>query len=135
MPKCYKNSLVLTLLYRLHEIITIPDLFSVELTKLKEILLRNGYPYFFIENCVKTFFKNKRHPNTVDNNEGYEVMIILPYLGNVTEKIKRKMKKIFQKSLPNCKLKVISKTTFRMANLFSFKDKFSKTIISNIIYK
>ena len=84
---------------------------------------------------MKTFFENRQNPTAVDSTEGYEIMIILPYLGIVTDKIKRKLKKLFQKSLPNCKLKVISRTTFRIGNLFSFKDVFPSSIISNIIYK
>ena len=47
MPKCYKKSLVLTLVYRLYNIVSIPAILTAELKKLKEILLRNGYPFFF----------------------------------------------------------------------------------------
>ena len=139
MPKCYKKSLALTLVYRLYNIVSCPSKLKDELKKLKEILFRNGYPLFFTENCIKTFFKNiQNNPNNADNantDNKEEVTIILPYLGVISSQIRVKLKKLFKKSLPNCNVKLINKSTLRMSNLFRFKDQFPSSITSHFVYK
>ena len=135
MPKSYKKSLVLTLIYRLYNIVSIPSILTDELKKLKDILFRNGYPLFFIENCIKLFFKNIRNTDNADNTDNKDdIIIVLPYLGVVSAQIRSKFKKLFKKSLPNYNIKVINKSTLRMSNLFSFKDKFPSSLTSNIVY-
>ena len=133
MPTNYKKSLVITLVYRLFTIISEPTTFTSELKYLREILFKNGYPLAFLDSCVKKFYKNRQRV-AIATVERDEVTIVLPYLGTVTTQIKTKLSKLFGKYLPNCNIKVVSKMTYRMGNLFRFKDIFPNAIMSDIVY-
>ena len=136
MPNNYKKSLITTLVFRLYTIIFESTTFNIELKYLRGILFRNGYPLSFIDSCVKKFFQNRQQRAAVATNaiENDELTIVLPYLGIVTTQLKTKLKTLFSGYLPNCKIRVVSKMSFRMGNLFRFKDIFPDSIISDIVY-
>lgn len=137
MPNNYKKSLIITLVFRLYTIIFEPATFDIELKYLRGIIFKNGYPLPFIDSCVKKFFQKRQQRaaaanNAVEVNE--ELTIVLPYLGTVTTQLKTKLRTLFSSYLPNSRIRVISKMSFRMGNLFRFKDTFPDSIISDIVY-
>ncbi|XP_057296240.1 uncharacterized protein LOC130625194 [Hydractinia symbiolongicarpus] len=110
--------------------------FHLEMQDLRNILLRNGYPSSLIDQCIKSFldrmFQDKKVFSTVPK---LEVLIILPYLGNISLKLRTHLFKTFDKHLPCCKLRVIFKSGCRIGNFFRFKDRVSKALRSKVVYK
>jgi len=64
-----------------------------------------------------------------------EVYLILPYLGAVTLDLKRKLHSTFAKSLPQCNIKIIFKSTNRLSSCFQFKDTIPRELRSHLVYK
>ena len=57
LPSVYKMGLLSTLLFRYFSICSTYALFHLEVVKFKEIFLRNGYPSWFIDRCIKKFLE------------------------------------------------------------------------------
>ena len=55
LPTIYKFGMVYTLAYRCFKICSDWTKFHEELSFLKQVFLKNGYPLSFIDNCFKTF--------------------------------------------------------------------------------
>ena len=86
--------------------------FHLEVAKLKEILLKNGYPRKIIDACVfkflNKFFEPKPVTLTVPKKQ---LFIVLPFMGNMSGVTKTGLSKALQKRLPFFKLRVIFKST------------------------
>ncbi|XP_057299414.1 uncharacterized protein LOC130630029 [Hydractinia symbiolongicarpus] len=136
LPEEYKTGLIMTLIFRIFKIVSDFSRFHLEMQDLRNILLRNGYPSSLIDQCIKSFldrmFQDKKVFSTVPN---LEVLIILPYLGNISLKLRTHLVKTFDKHLPCCKLRVIFKSGCRIGNFFRFKDRVSKALRSKVVYK
>ena len=64
-----------------------------------------------------------------------ELIIILPYLGNMSQIVKTKLTKTTSKHMKFCKLRVIFQTNNRLKNYFCFKDFVPKALRSSLIHK
>ena len=62
-----------------------------------------------------------------------KVRIVLPYLGKTSLTIKNKLRTLFR-MIPSCQLEVIYQTTYRMGNMFRFKDCLPKSLITDFVY-
>ena len=89
--------------------------FHLEIAKLKEILLKNGYSDKFIDSCIFKFM-NKLFvvKPTVLTAPKKQLFIVLPFMGNTSAIIKTGLAKALHKRLPFCKLRVIFKSTNRL---------------------
>ena len=67
--------------------------------------------------------------------EKKELFIVLPYLGNLPLVLRTRLENIITKNLPDCKMKVIFKSTTRLIKLFRFKDKVVFNLRFNLLYK
>lgn len=136
MPETYKRGLVSTLLYRAYMISSSFQSLHKEIENLKKIFSKNGYPSKFVDKCILKFFNKlyeKKDPiHTVPKKE---LMIILPFLGTTSWKIKNDLIRSLRKTVPFCKLKIVFKTSKRLSSCFMFKDKFPKSLMSGVIYK
>ena len=63
-----------------------------------------------------------------------EVVLILPFHGKLSDTLHSRLLSLFKHAYPQVSLKVIFKTTFRVANLFVFKDKIPLRLKSNVVY-
>jgi len=63
-----------------------------------------------------------------------EYRIVLPYLGTLSNKIQRRMKKVFKEILPHGKIYIVFKSTLRLSNFLRFKDKVASNLESHVIY-
>ena len=138
MPKSYKRGLVFTLLFRIFSIVSDPAIRIEEVKKLKNILARNAYPYHLLDNWIKRFL-DKTNRTTPANNSNEEtniktVKIILPYLGPITSNLQKELKELFKRSLPNHKIRLINKMSYRIGNLFRYKDLCPESIMSDLVY-
>ena len=64
-----------------------------------------------------------------------ELIIILPYLGNMSQIVKTKLTKTMSKHMKFCKLIVIFQTNNRLKNYFRFKGFVPEALRSSLIYK
>ena len=62
-------------------------------------------------------------------------MVVLPFLGTASWKVKNELIKTFKKNVPFCNLKIVFKTGNRLASFFPFKDKLPKSLLSGVIYQ
>ena len=138
IPTKYKANLIATLLYRVYHITSKTEDFFKEVENVEKILVSNGYPMNFICICVKRFLKNRdkkkkdvSKENTVSENKK---LVIMPYLGKMSSKIERTVKSLFRKALPKVKLQFVYKTSFKMCNLFRFKDQIPEDLLSDLVY-
>ena len=86
LPSVYKFGMVYTLVYRCFRISSNWTQFHTELTFLKGIFRKNGYPENFIDKCFKKFLNNvhlvKENVPTVEKKR---LLLVLPYLGIILE--------------------------------------------------
>ena len=136
MPDTYKRGLVSTLLYRAYMICSSFQSVHDEVEKLKVIFSKNGYPCKFIDKCVYKFF-NKLYMkwDPVHTVPKKELLMVLPFLGTTSWKMKNELIRTFRKILPFCNLKIVFKTNRRLSSCFPFKDRFPKSLLSGVIYK
>ena len=136
LPLDYKFGLIFTLLHRCFALVSDFSKFHLEVETLKQILLKNGYSERLIDTCVSKFLNNlfveKPIVLTVPKKE---LNIILPFLGSNSYLVKNRLVKTLHRRISFCKIKVIFKTTNKLKNFFSFKDKVPETLQSCQIYK
>ena len=132
----YKIGLVFTMLFRTFSIFSDFSRFHTAVIHLKEILRKNAFPIKLVDNCIKNFL-NKKFLNTpvTLTGEKKELLIVLPYLGNLSLALRTRLQNSINKNLPFCKIKVIFKSTTRLSNFFRFKDKVPFNLRSNVVYK
>ena len=134
LDQTYKKSLIDTLLFHCFSICSDYTLLKVE--NLREIFKKNSYPSKIIEQSIKPFLKRlhrlKKVFVTVPKKE---LFIVLPYLGTMSTNLKQKLRTSFKNSLPQCKIKIILKSTNYPSSLFRFKDVLPKDLQSHIVYK
>ena len=132
----YKIGLLHTLLFRCFTICSSMQNFHLEIEKLRHIFKQNNYPTNIIDHCIKTFlnkiFVAKKLVSTVPKKE---LVIILPFLGNFSMNLRKRIFNSFSKTLPQCCVKVIFQSKNRLGNFFRFKDAIPLALRSHLIYK
>ena len=132
----HKFGLVYTLLHRSFAIVYDFSKFHFEIEALKKTLQKNAYPTKFVDKSVAKFVNNifiqKPVFTTVPK---LELRIVLPYLGNVSSIIKKRLNRFISKRLKFCTLKMIFQTGNRLHNYFRFKDCIPETLQSNFFCK
>jgi len=132
----YKKSLISTLLFRCFSLCSSLEKFHQEIEFLRDVFKRNGYPSSLIETSIKVFFEKfyvpKRVVLTVPKKE---LLVILPFMGNISITLRKQLHSCVTKLLPPCKTKLIFKSTNRLSSVFSFKDTIPNDLRSHLIYK
>ena len=131
------DPLVAIISISLKSLFLIPSIFCLhlEVCKLKDIINKNGYTLKMIDNCIKKFLMKKFTVKpVVDTVEKKDISLILPYLGTGSLALRTNLVKLFARSLPFCKIRVVFKSGNRLGNYFSFKDKIPSSLISGVVY-
>ena len=135
VPERYKENLVCCLVYRIFKIASTFHIFDNDLQRLCCKLYNNGFPKKLVEECVSRilegFYTPKIPVHTVPRKE---LMVIMPYLGQMSVVLKRDILKLVKKFYPTVELKIVYKRGFQLSNMFNFKDKFAPKCLSNIVY-
>ena len=135
LPSCYKFGLMSTILFRYFSICSSYCLFHLEVVEFKKIFLRNGYPLKLIDTCIQRFLNRTFVKKVlVDNVPRRKYSIVLPYLGPLSQKIQRRLKKVFQKLIPTGEINIVYKTQRRLSHLLRFKDVVPSDLDSHLIY-
>ena len=139
-PEVYKEGLVKCLLFRIYKLCSSWSIIHEEINTLKRILINNKYPLNFINYCIKKFLDNcfvEKCPenNNAENSSKEEFTIVLPFLGNQSNVIRKQLKKLFSDSYSTAKLKIVFKSGVKIGNFFKFKDTIPSHIRSLVVYK
>ena len=68
---------------------------------------------------------------TVDQKE---FLMVLPYHGKLSENLRVQLVRLFNKAYPQINLHLVFRTTFRIMNMFNFKDVIPKRLNSHVVY-
>ena len=130
----YKHGLIFTLLFGIFSIFSDFSKFHEEVNYLKDVLKQNSFPTNLVDKCIKIFlnkqFSQKILEHTVPKKE---LFIVLPYLGMPSLCLRTRLQKSINSNISFCKIKIIFKSSIRLANFFRFKDKIPSCLYSNIV--
>ena len=87
-----------------------------------------------MDKCFKKSDKSSEKENSKTASEE-EFTISLPFLGNQSNIVKKKLRKLFSDYYPGAQLKIVFKTGIKIGNMFKFKDTVPSYIRSLVIYK
>ena len=135
----YKINLVKCLLFRAWNICSDRNLFDNDCKTIKDNLLKNQYPEKLLDAIIKNFITEQtslqEKPPTPLTVPKKEILMVLPYLGHDSSfKLKKSLVSLFSKAYPQVDLKIVFRTTLRIANLFRYKDIIPKRLKSFIVY-
>ena len=86
--------------------------------------------------CNKNFLRRLYVPKQVYlTAPKKELLIILSFLGTMSSNLKQKLQTSIRNSLPQCNIKVISKSANHLSSLYCFKDVIPKGLRSDLVYK
>ena len=93
-----------------------------------------------IENLQKRhldhcFVKKSTNEESTDISSKEEFIIVLPFLVNQSNIIKKKLQKLFSELYSTAKLKIVFKSGMKLGNFFKFKDSIPSHIRSLVVYK
>ena len=64
-----------------------------------------------------------------------DVLLVLPFLGQTSIRLREKLHVLFNSSFPYCKLRLVFKSNLRLRSLFSYKDKLPTYLRSCLVYR
>ena len=118
-PFNYKLNLIRTLLNRAYSISSSYLNFHLEVNYFKNILMNNGYKITVIQKQIKSFlerkFNNKKVYYSVPKQE---IFLKMPFYGNESYIIRKKLNHLIKFYFPQVKLKVIFTTNCRIKCFF-----------------
>ena len=136
LPDRYKIGLICTLLFRIFRISSDFSKFHVETKRLKDILLRNGYPSSLIDRLTRTFLsKVFQVKNVVSTVPKQELCIFLPFLGPQSLRLRSRLQNYVNSCLPTCDLRIVFKCETRLSSFFRYKDRVKKALRSMVVYR
>ena len=87
--------------------------------------MENNYPPNFTDSCIKTFLIKLFTPKVMVQNVPKR-NVKLPFLGNISFQIRKKLQKLFSDKLTSCNLKIIFTSSIRVKSLRCyFQDLFT----------
>ena len=138
VPKKYKRGLVSGLLHRAWRICSSFELFHQEVLFLKDTLQKNGYPYTFVDRCVKTFLDVKMNTQKSLPEFGPSkkpVMLCLPYIGINGDKIKRQLSRLLTATAPWIDYKIVFLAKNKLSRLSKLKCAIPTLSRSGVVYR
>ena len=110
--------------------------FCKELDRLREYFCSNGYSLSTIESVICEKLNLYFEPKIVVSDVPKEkIFVKLPFMSEKANKLlSSDISKLFSKFYPQIDFRLIFTNNFSIGNFFSFKDKISPHIKSNIVY-
>ena len=129
--------MVYTLAYRCFRICSDWTKFTQELRFLKGVFfLKNGYPLGFIDSCFKKVIDNVLTESKVKFTVEKRLFILpLPFLGDISLRLKTKLRKSFKNILNCCKVQIVFKSQKILSSQFRFKESLLYDLMSKVVYK
>lgn len=147
VPHFYKISAISSLIYRAIRICSSYTSMHIEFEFIMNLAINNGYPSKFISNQIRKTLNRyynkcnqvKLSPITSDIlkqpcKKTEQIFIDLPYVGNATKTLGKKIMKLAQDIRPDINVQTIFRPPPAVASFFPQKDKTPKDIQSNLVY-
>ena len=133
-PFSYKIGLIKCLVHRAFKISSSYVIFHNEINKIKNILQKNMYLSFVIDNQIKRFLEMQyttiSNEKIVNNNK--KVYFKLPYTGTFSNATKIKLNQICDKYCKNINI-VVAFSPLKIGSFFSCKDSIPKMLFTNLL--
>ena len=136
IPKHFKYNLISCLIFRAFKICSSEILFDRELKFLRSLFAKNSFPCNLIDKLfVKTIQKLYICKPHVPSVHKKDVFICLPYLGNQSFIVRKKLMSLVRRFYPHVNLKCIFRNSFTIGSLFCFKDRLPLMLRTSVIYQ
>jgi len=123
------------LIFRAFHLCSSWSLFHVEVSKLRSMLLRNAYPSWILDRIIKHSVTNFMQPRVKCGPRGERVYVGLPFLGSVTDQLRRSIRQINKQFMPHKDVIVYFKPGLRVSNFFRTKDSTPFELRSHVVYQ
>ena len=135
IPAEYKLGTLNALLHRAWKICTYYNQFDVEVNKIWDKFNKLCYPKFISDKYVKHFVGKKIVATTDEtlNNKSDEIIIRLPYVGDITKRLVKQLNITVQDIGINTTVRGVFKGEQTINNYFKLKDKTPRHLQSNIV--
>ena len=139
-PFTYKIGLIRTLTNRIFKINNTKDGFSKDINQLAYTLKRNSFPAHIINKITKPYLdsfdqlKNSIIQSTENSPEIDTRYFKLPYIGIFSKVAETKIKSLAKRFCTEINIKLVF-SSYKIKNLFSFKDPIPTALKSSVIYK
>ena len=131
-----KHGLIFTLLFRIFSIVSDFCKFHDEVNYLKDMLKKNSFPTTLVVKCIKIFLNKQFSQNILEHTVPKKaIFIVLLYLSMSSIFLTTHLQKSISRNISFCQIKIIFKSSARLANFFRFKDKMSLCLRCNIVYQ
>ena len=136
MADNYKHGLIFTLLFRIFLIALDFSKFHEEDNHVKDVLKKNSFSTNSMDKRIKIFLNKKFSQKILEHAvPKKELFSVLAYLGMSSLCLRTRLQGSINNNISFCKIKIIFKSSKRLANFFRFKDKTPLCLRSNIVYK
>ena len=135
-PFSYKIGLIKCLVHGVFKISSSYIIFHNKINKIKNILQKNMYLIFVIDNQIKRFLEMQyttiNNENTVNNNK--KVCFKLLYIGTSSNATKIKVNQICDKYCKNTNI-LVAFSPLKIGSFFSCKNSIPKFLQSYVVYQ
>ena len=136
ITKHFKYNLISCLIFRAFKICSSEISFDSELKFLRSLFAKNSFPCNLIDKLFVKTIQNlyicKPHVPSVPKKD---VFICLPYLGNQSFIVRKKLMSLVRRFYPHVNLKCIFRNSFTIGSLFCFKDRLPLMLRTSVIYQ
>ena len=132
----FKINAVKTLLHIAFSLSSSYLYFHREILFLKKYFHDNGFSIHLFDKLVGSFLNNQYQPKHSVPTVNKEVIYVkLPYLGQVTTKIRNVLTESFGKFYPQVDFRFVPVNPFKINSFFYFKDRLPSDLRSSVVYK
>ena len=103
---------------------------------IKRFLQQNQFPIYRINRIIKNFLDRQYSTiNKLQNVPKLPVLILLPYLGVYSVRLKKNINQFLGKIYPHIEFKFVFQPAKRIGSFFPFKDRAPSHLRSSVVYK
>ena len=135
-PIQYKINLISVLIYRAYHICSSYLSFHEQVCSIKRFLQQNQFPIYLINRIIKNFLDRQYSTiNKLQNVPKLPVLILLPYLGVYSIRLKKNLNQFLGKIYPHIEFKFVFQPAKCIGSFFSCTDRAPSHIRSSVVYK
>ena len=129
-PIQYKINLISVLIYRAYHICSSYLSFHEQVCSIKRFLQQNQFPIYLINRIIKKFLDRQYSTiNKLQNVPKLPVLILLPYLGVYSVRLKKNLNQFSGKIYPH----IVFQPAKRIGSFFPFKDRAPSHVRSSVV--
>ena len=141
VPFSYKKASVVSMIQRALSVCSTYSLLDIELNKVRYYCQLNGYPRGFVDTLIGIGLTKYLNRNNNDQSDlpvagcaKQRLFVEVPYIGNHTESIKKKIQHLTGSIRPDLDVRFVAKPPRAVQTFFPTKDPVPKHLQSNTVY-